>query len=199
MPYYLRLFSQREERLTLAAVRDLLDDTLVLEIEEGNAGDWQALLISTGDGEEICLLERSDEELLREEVEEFHAELAWALPANAAAWVAEYLGAARLLVSCQFLAAASEDAYASVPAEALWAIRNRLGDGILQADHEGFSNREGYLVVWQFSDGVEGDWNMAVMDGRGGWLSFTMDLGNEEHRRAFRAGKIPRGVKVIAP
>ena len=48
---------------------------------------------------------------------------------------------------------------------ALHALRAKLwerGDAILQADDEGFTNEEGYHIVWQFSDSVSGPWNMGV-------------------------------------
>jgi hypothetical protein len=45
----------------------------------------------------------------------------------------------------------------------LWSA----ADGILQADGEGFSNLDGYHILWQFSDSVKGPWNMAVLNDDG--------------------------------
>jgi hypothetical protein len=56
---------------------------------------------------------------------------------------------------------------------------------------EGFSNEKGHHVLWQFSEVVEGEWNVAVLDPDGKWVAFTMDLGNLEHRRAFLDGRVP--------
>lgn len=76
--------------------------------------------------------------------------------------------------------------------EALW---NRLG-GIFQADYEGFSNEEGYGILWQFSDRASGTWWMALLAEDGSWLRFQVDLANRGHRAAFLAGEPPLGVAV---
>jgi hypothetical protein len=70
------------------------------------------------------------------------------------------------------------------------AIWKKIG-GILQADNEGFSNEDGYHILWQFDDDVAGEWNMAVKTFLGNWTTFSMDLGNPEHRKAFKSGKVP--------
>jgi hypothetical protein len=44
-------------------------------------------------------------------------------------------------------------------AQQLW----ERGDAIIQADGEGFTNEDGYHIVWQFSDSVSGPWNMGVL------------------------------------
>ena len=58
----------------------------------------------------------------------------------------------------------------------------------------GFSNEDGYHVLWQFSDDVDGDWWMAVLQD-GAWQRFKMDLGNESQRLAFKKGEVPDGVE----
>lgn len=56
--------------------------------------------------------------------------------------------------------------------------------------------RTGIRILWQFSNRVSGRWNMGVLkDGR--WVHFEMDLGNEQHRKAFLSGQVPDGAKVI--
>jgi hypothetical protein len=82
--------------------------------------------------------------------------------------------------------------------EILGAVKNRIwsaAPSILQADNEGFSNEEGYHILWQFSDSVEGDWWMAVLhDGQ--WNPFRMDLGNRNQRESFFRGQIPNDAKL---
>src|SRR5206468_2973360 len=81
---------------------------------------------------------------------------------------------------------------------ALHALRAHLwerGDAILQADLEGFSNEEGYHIVWQFADSVSGPWKMAVLV-EGSWQQFTMDLGDPDHREAFFNGEVPPDVSL---
>jgi hypothetical protein len=73
----------------------------------------------------------------------------------------------------------------------LW---NELG-GIFQADGEGFSNEDGYQVVWQFSDRVSGPWWMGVLKD-GAWFHFEMELGDKAQREAFFRGEVPAGAKL---
>lgn len=75
-------------------------------------------------------------------------------------------------------------------------IWSKVG-GILQADNEGFSNEDGYHILWQFSDDVSGEWNMAVKNFFGKWTNFTMDLGDLKQREEFWAGNVPKKAKKL--
>ena len=65
--------------------------------------------------------------------------------------------------------------------------------GIIQADNEGFSNEDGYHILWQFADDVSGNWNMAVKNFFGNWTNFTMNLGDQRQREEFWKGSVPKG------
>ena len=83
--------------------------------------------------------------------------------------------------------------------DALHALRSALwerGDAILQADSEGFTNEEGFHIVWQFSDSISGPWNMGVFQD-GAWHHFKMDLGDGDHREAFLNGEVPEDLTEI--
>ena len=69
--------------------------------------------------------------------------------------------------------------------------------GILQADGEGFSNEEGYTILWQFSEDVEGPWSFGVLSPKARWVHFEMELGSDENREAFFRGEVPIGAKLI--
>jgi hypothetical protein len=76
---------------------------------------------------------------------------------------------------------------------ALHGLRSALwerGDAIIQADGEGFTNEDGYHIIWQFSDSVSGPWKMGVLQD-GVWRHFSMDLGDPDHRNAFLKGTVP--------
>ncbi len=75
-------------------------------------------------------------------------------------------------------------------------IWNKIG-GILQADDEGFSNEDGYHILWQFADDVTGDWSCAVLNEKGEWERFVMDLGDKAQRKDFQEGKVPQKAKRI--
>src|SRR5262249_31474507 len=85
-----------------------------------------------------------------------------------------------------------------------WAALHRVygtvwnaAGGILQADGEGFSNRDGYTILWQFGENASGTWNVGLLEESGGWLHFEIDLGNPSHKEAFLRGKKPDGVKLL--
>ena len=69
--------------------------------------------------------------------------------------------------------------------------------GILQADDEGFSNEDGYHILWQFPDDVTGDWNCAVINSMGKWDNFTMDLKDRTQRIQFQNGEVPENAKRL--
>jgi hypothetical protein len=77
-----------------------------------------------------------------------------------------------------------------------WEIWMTLG-GILQADGEGFSNEDGYHILWQFPEDAAGTLNAAVLGPTHRWIPFEMDLGDPEHRRAFLAGQVPQGARRL--
>jgi len=104
------------------------------------------------------------------------------------------LRSVRAIYSFQHLSGterASGDQALRCISEAVWA----RGDAIMQADGEGFSNEDGYHILWQFSERVTGPWWMAVLQSDR-WVPFQMELGNPEHRRAFLEGKVPPGART---
>jgi hypothetical protein len=72
----------------------------------------------------------------------------------------------------------------------------RVG-GILQADQEGFSNEDGYQILWQFDRDHIGPWKMAVLGSNSAWIAVQMDLANPKHKEAFLNGWVPEGVKLL--
>ncbi len=82
---------------------------------------------------------------------------------------------------------------------ALHALRSALwerGESIIQADMEGFTNEEGFQIVWQFSESVSGAWSMGVLK-EGTWHHFEMDLGDPDQRAAFLRGEVPADVSSV--
>ncbi len=68
---------------------------------------------------------------------------------------------------------------------------------ISQADNEGFTNEEGYHILWQFADNVKGELSCAVRNWLGKWEKFEMDLGDITQRQEFQNGKIPKNAKRL--
>jgi len=116
-------------------------------------------------------------------------------PETGLAWLEDFLGEVKTVYSLQHL----HGSELVDGGNALHALRSALwerGDAILQADNEGFTNEEGFHIVWQFSDSVSGPWNMAVYKDDM-WYQFKMDLGDPDHRAAFLEGEVPEDLTGV--
>jgi len=193
--YYTRVLSKYEdfpsfEELTQVVQGD--HPSFKLSIEEGTEDAWESLLLS-GDGEvEVAVLERfpvSDGSIGQDEIAEFIEDTQDCKPESGVEWLHAFLDEVKTVYSFQHLVGSeTEEGLA-----ALHALRTFLwqrGESIIQADMEGFTNEEGYHIVWQFSDTVSGAWNMAVLQDST-WHQFQMDLGDPDQREAFFRGEVP--------
>ena len=164
-----------------------------LTIEEDGEEGWETLLLSGVDEVEVALIEHNpvfDGSLGQDGIAEFIEDIQDCKPKSAVQWLEDYLASVKTIYAFQHL----QGAETVGGSNALHALRSKLwerGDAILQADGEGFTNEEGYHIVWQFSDSVSGPWNMAVLQD-GVWRHFSMDLGDPDHRAAFLKGSVPR-------
>jgi hypothetical protein len=200
MGYYTRVLSKRSECPALEDLHAALRakrSKAVLSLESGGSSNWTGLVLSHPKGSEIASIERNsvDEESLgSEELAEFIEEIRTCKPESGAAWLESFLKDVRTIYAFQHLPGTDRGGGAQslrVVSEAIWA----RGDAILQADGEGFTNEDGYHILWQFSDRVTGPWWMAVLQ-KGRWSPFQMDLGNWDHRQAFLEGRLPDGVRT---
>jgi hypothetical protein len=198
--YYTRVLSKRPDCPAHGELVKLLEDDgrdATLSVEEGDAAEWTSLLLSHEDGTEIAAVERNvvaPGALGAEEIAEFIESVADCKPSSAAAWLASYLADVKIIYAFQHLSGTRKnegDEVLRAVSHGIWA----RGDAILQADYEGFTNEDGYHILWQFSDDVSGSWWMAVLQD-GEWLRFEMELGDREQRAAFFEERIPPGVKT---
>ena len=128
------------------------------------------------------------------EINDFLGEIESCEPRSAAEWLISYLRSVKNVFAFQHLRGSHSDKGSA----ALTTVRDFIwsrGNAIIQADGEGFTNEDGYHILWQFSDQVSGTWNMAVLC-EGSWLRFEMDLGDLEQRKAYFAGTVPRTAKT---
>ena len=193
-------FSRVLSKLETVPELDELEDLLLaehpgcrLEVEEtGEEGSWSSLLLTTLDGIEVAVLERKpvfDGSEGQDEVADLLEEMRGARPESARQWLEEFLGTVQTVFVFQHL----QGSYYVEGSAALHALRQKLferRESVLQADGEGFTNEEGYHILWQFTDSVSGPWNMAVLED-GAWRTFTMDLGDPDQRAAFWQGEVP--------
>src|SRR5262249_41423433 len=135
-------------------------------------------------------------ELGYDEIQEFAREVGDYKPPNAAEWLRAYFERVKVIFAFHVLSGTEADH----GWDALHALQSAIwqkSGGILQADGEGFSNTDGFHILWQFGESVSGEWQMAVMDRSSGWIPFQMDLGNRNQRDTFFKGEVPAGVKLL--
>ncbi len=203
MPYSTRVLSKQDEFPSFEELAQFVRDAhpyYRLTVESGEEEEWESLLLSGEDQVEVAVLERNPVEIGsvgQDALAEFVDELEDCKPESGVEWLTEYLAEVKTLYAFQHLQGSETEEGGNV----LHALRSHLwerGDAIIQADNEGFTNEEGFHIVWQFSDSVSGPWNMAVYKDDM-WYQFKMDLGDPDHREAFLAGEVPEdltGVQV---
>ncbi len=199
MAHYVRILSTSAEPVTLEYLRASLRKqhaSAVLTLEAGTADQWEQIILTHGDGTEIAAIERNAfgaSTLAFEELKEFSEEIAGEKPARAVEWLKNYFPRVQCIYACQLLSGTDHlngwDIFGGVK-EVIW----NFAPAIFQADREGFSNEDGYHILWQFSDRVKGKWWMGIFE-NGQWIHFQMDLANQEHRHAFLDGRVPAGVQ----
>ena len=201
MPYYTRVLSKNEALPSFDELSQLIRDThpdYRLAVENGDEEDWETLLLVGNDEVEVAVIERnpvSNGSTGQDEIAGFLEEIQDCKPASGVHWLTEYLAEVKTVYAFQHLQGAETEEGGN----ALHALRSALwerGDAIIQADGEGFTNEEGYHIVWQFSDSVSGPWNMGVLQD-GTWHHFKMDLGDPGHRDAFMNGEVPDDLTAV--
>jgi hypothetical protein len=202
MGYYIRILSPAAKVPSLARMTASLAQagSFALAVEDKDGKNWTQLLLAHTDHTPIAEIERNivrRGELGAEEVEQFLDEIADCKPPSAVEWLRAYLPKVKTIYAFQVLSGADQNGGWS----ALYAVRDAIREsagGIMQSDGEGFSNEEGFHILWQFSMGAKGPWWMAVRrDSK--WTTFQMELGNRQHRQAFVRGELPAGMKPRRP
>jgi hypothetical protein len=201
MPYYTRVLTKQEDFPSLEELAQFVRSEqpgYKLTLEEGTEDDWESLLLSGDDEVEVAVLERSpvfDGSSGQDDIADFIIDIEDCKPDTGVEWLTEYLGEVKTIYAFQHL----QGAETVDGSNALHALRSHLwerGDAILQADGEGFTNEDGFHIVWQFSDSISGPWNMGVYKDDI-WFHFKMDLGDPDHRAAFLAGEVPEDLSAV--
>ena len=201
MEYCTRVLTKNDEFPPFDELADLISGEhpeYRLSIEEGTEEEWETLLLASSDGVEVALIERTpvyDGSIGQDEIADFLEDTQDCKPESGVQWLAEYLAEVKTIYRFQHL----QGADLVDGGNALHALRSALwerGEAIIQADGEGFTNEEGFHIVWQFSDSVSGPWDMAILQD-GAWHHFKMDLGDPDHREAFQQGEVPADVTEI--
>lgn len=202
MGYYIRVFGKKDPDIPISIIHNNLKDSgleVSITIESGSTDSWELITISDKEGNDLVQIERNTtygDSLGRDELIEFEKEIENCMPRSAVEWLKTFFKTTEVIYALQVFDISELTKGWEIIGQIKTMIMN-ITQGITQADYEGFSNEEGYHILWQFSDSVEGDWYMAVLSPFGEWIKFKMDLGNKTHRAAFMDGKIPQGINPI--
>lgn len=203
MSYYLRILGTEnpdihlDEILTALDREELSGTVRILKNEKPDR--WSRFELRNDDEELLATIVRDavkGDGLGKEELDEFRETILEFQPASAAKWLNSFFDQVAVIYALQVTEAGlEEDNYPVVIAtqECIWDKVK----GILHADEEGFSNEDGYLILWQFADDIDGPWNCAVLDAAGEWQQFSMELGDKAQRKAFKEGIVPPGAKLL--
>jgi hypothetical protein len=201
LAYYTRVLSKDEELPPFEELAQLIrtqHPEYKLTIESGDDEEWETLLLSGNDEVEVAVIERNpvyDGSTGQDEIADFIEETQDCKPESGVKWLHAYLAEVKTIYAFQHLQGADTEEGGNV----IHALRSALwerGDAIIQADGEGFTNEEGYHIVWQFSDSVSGPWNMGIYQDDL-WHHFKMDLGDPDHREAFLNGEVPADLSAV--
>jgi len=203
MPYYIRVLGSQDPDIHFDELIDALrQDGLTAKFEldpSEQPGKWTMFDLFNNDGEALAQIERNtvnEGELGQEELDEFREIIQDYKPASAVQWLTNYFDTVKVIYAFQLLNAAFDENNFEIISSIKTKIWNKT-KGILQADNEGFSNEDGFHILWQFSDNVTGDWSCAVNNSSGKWDNFIMDLGDTTQRKEFRNGAIPKNAKRL--
>ncbi len=203
MGYYIRVLGTQDPNISL----DELINALKLEglsakfsiNEHEQPNSWTVIRVANSNGDALAQIEKNpviEGELGKEELDEFAEEIEDEKPASAVKWLRAYFKKIKVIYAFQLLNAAFADDNFEIISTLKTFIWNRT-EGILQADNEGFSNENGYHILWQFSESVTGEWCCAIRNSSDQWTNFKMDLGDLEQRKEFQGGKIPKKAVLL--
>ncbi len=203
MGYYIRVLGTSNPNIHIDyLVSALINDGLTAKFDidpTETADNWTIIGVANSDGDDLMQIERNPVvggELGKEELEEFRDDIKEYKPTSAVKWLDNYFDKVKVIYAFQLLDASMDENNFPIVSSIKSTIWNKTG-GIFQADNEGFSNEEGYHILWQFADDVTGNWNMAVKNFFGNWTNFTMDLGDQQQRVEFWKGNVPKGATKL--
>lgn len=200
MSYYTRVLGTNLIEIHAEDLIDRISSTKarIETLENESLESWSHLEIFNRKNEKLFVLEKcliGKSEQAKNELDELREEIRSCRPESAALWLNDYFDKVIVIYSFQLLQPVFEDKnykIYSVIRDLVW----EYAGGILQSDNEGYSNEQGYHILWQFPEGAKGRWNMAILNSVGEWVGFNMNLLNIKHKAAFCDGKVPEGIYI---
>jgi hypothetical protein len=198
MSYFIRVLGTADPDIHLDHIKDALARQGLgarLEADEDDEpATWKVMSVTNPDGQDLLQIERNPVvagRLGMAELTEFRGFIHQHRPASAVEWLLRYFDEVKVIYAFEVLSAAAADNNFEIVSAIRTAIWDRTG-GILQNDNEGFTNEDGFHILWQFDDDAAGDKYCAVLNADGSWQRFRMDLGDPFQRMAFLGGELPQ-------
>ena len=198
MGYYIRVLGTQDRDISINDLQEALQKaglTASLQLDpDETARQCTMINVENDHGQPLAQIERNpvvEGELGQEELDEFRELIREEQPQSAVQWLTGYFDRVKVIYAFQLLSGALEGNNYDIISTLRTAIWEKTG-GILQADNEGFSNEEGYHILWQYAETVTGDLYAAVLNASGAWEKFRMDLGDHFQRMAFQGGSVPQ-------
>ena len=195
MGYFIRVLGLYPDAIPAGELETaLLADGLTAVIDPDHKEDpWSVIDVEAPDGLKLAQIEKNfvfPGCLAQEELDEFRLLIRAHQPLSAVEWLDKYFDRVKVMYAIRVLDGALIDDNMEIVDSLKRAVWGKSG-GLLQHDMEGFSNEEGFHILWQFPDDITGDKYCAVLEG-GVWVRFRMDLGDPFQRMAFWAGEVPQ-------
>ena len=195
--YYIRVLAESDQRAPLSELRTVLGRDFELTVDDGDEDNWSQLVLRHKGGPDIATVERDlvkPSELGADEIEEQIEEVRHYQPHSAAEWLRAYLPSVKVVYAMQLLRGTEvNDGWSAV--HRVQAYLWKKFGGILQADGEGYSNREGQHILWQFDGDPKGELEVAVLNDAGQWVPFTIEMSDPVQVESFQRGEVPNRVK----
>jgi hypothetical protein len=199
MGYWMHVYSRSDEVMEVEEIRahfEIEGLPVVVASDPGVRGAaWKGLLLTHPDKYPITQISlrtgRTLARSLKEEIESVRS----ALPACNAEWLEGFLREVKAVYAFQILSGADVgDGWRFV--HSLMDELIMSYDSILHAEMEGYYHG-GLLLTDEFSTGASGEQWMGLHDARtDDFRQFPIELSDPAHREAFRAGRVPKGVKA---
>ena len=192
MGYYIRVLGISDDKIRPEELENALADDGIIARLRPDREDWGMIEVESGEGALLTQIERNvvfPGCLAQAELDEFRAWIRAHQPLSAVQWLDNYFDRIKVMYAFRIMDAALLDDNYEIISTLRRTIWGKAG-GLLQNDNEGFSNDEGYHILWQFPDDVTGDKYCAVLV-NGTWVKFRMDLADPFQRMAFWAGEVP--------
>ena len=203
MGQIVRILTKDEKFIPLNDIRNYLylkNLKCSLKLEFGTEAQWKEVSVQC-DGTEVFFIERDskkDDPIAKKELKDFRKMLKKAIPISAAEWLQDYLDEINVIYAIEIFPEITQYPGFEVLSAIQSFIFKQLSSSIIQSNNEGFTNEDGFHILWQFtSKTIHGKCYSAILDRGGAWVPFIMDLDNEDQILDFQDGLIPNEAMLL--